>query len=128
MIFFICIAITILFIILSIVDDYSFFYPVMGIIMCFITVIMCIGIVCAHIGIEGQIRSNIEEYNSLVYQAENNLYENDNDYGKKELANEITEWNTSLAEHKALQRDFWVGIFYPNIYDELEYIPIDILT
>ena len=128
MIFFICIAITILFIILSIVNDCSISYSVIGIIMCFITVVMCIGIVCAHVGTEGQIRSKIEEYNSLVYQAENNLYENDNDYGKKELANEITEWNTSLAEHKVLQRDFWVGIFYPNIYDELEYIPINILT
>ena len=127
MIFFICIAITILFIILSVNDD-TLFCSVVGFIMCLIIIVMCIGIVCAHVGIEGQIRSNIEEYNSLVYQAENNLYENDNDYGKKELASEITEWNTSLAEHKALQRDFWVGIFYPNIYDELEYIPIEILT
>ena len=55
---------------------------------------------------------------------ENNLYDNDNDIGKKELMDEIREWNGDLAYRKAIQRNFWVGIYYPNIYDNLEFIPL----
>ena len=54
---------------------------------------------------------------SLVYQLENNLYDNDNDFGKKELMSEIQSFNESLVFHKKMQRDFWVGIYYANIYD-----------
>lgn len=37
---------------------------------------------------------------------------------------EIREWNEDLAYRKAIQRNFWVGIYYPNIYDNLEFIPL----
>lgn len=62
---------------------------------------------------------------SLVYQLENNLYDNDNDFGKKELMSEIQSFNESLAFHKKIQRDFWVGIYYANIYDDIQLIEID---
>lgn len=62
---------------------------------------------------------------SLVYQLENNLYDNDNDIGKKELMSEIQSFNESLAFHKKIQRDFWVGIYYANIYDNIQLIEID---
>lgn len=64
------------------------------------------------------------QYESLTYQLENNLYDNDNDIGKKELMDEIREWNEDLAYCKEIQRNFWVGIYYPNIYDNLEFIPL----
>ena len=64
------------------------------------------------------------QYESLTYQLENNLYDNDNDIGKKELMDEIREWNGNLAYHKEIQRNFWVGIYYPNVYDGLEFIPL----
>lgn len=62
---------------------------------------------------------------SLVYQLENNLYDNDNDIGKKELMSEIQSFNESLVFHKRIQRDFWVGIYYANIYDDIQLIEID---
>ena len=55
---------------------------------------------------------------------ENNLYDNDNDIGKKELMDEIHEWNGNLAYCKKIQRNFWVGIYYPNVYDNFEFIPL----
>ena len=64
------------------------------------------------------------QYESLTYQLENNLYDNDNDIGKKELMNEIREWNEDLAYRKEIQRNFRVGIYYPNIYDSFEFIPL----
>ena len=62
---------------------------------------------------------------SLVYQLENNLYDNDNDFGKKELMSEIQSFNESLAFHKKMQRNFWVGIYYANIYDDIQLIEIN---
>lgn len=66
-----------------------------------------------------------KRYESLVYQYENNFYDNDNDVGKYELVNQIEYWNSDLAYRKELQRDFWLGIYYPNIYDQFEFIELD---
>ena len=90
-------------------------------------VIMLIVVIVNNVGVEARIEANKQRYESLIYQAENNLYENDNDLGKKELANQIQEWNEDLASGKALQDDFWVGIFYADIYDEFNFIPITVL-
>ena len=90
-------------------------------------VVMLIVVIANNVGVEASIEANKQRYESLIYQAENNLYENDNDLGKKELANQIQEWNEDLASGKALQDDFWVGIFYPDIYDEFNFIPMTVL-
>ena len=34
---------------------------------------------------------------------------------------EIRKWNENLAYHKEIQCDFWVGIYYPNVYDNFEF-------
>ena len=90
-------------------------------------VVMLIVVIANNVGVEASIEANKQRYESLIYQAENNLYENDNDLGKKELANQIQEWNEDLASGKALQDDFWVGIFYADIYDEFNFIPMTVL-
>lgn len=89
-------------------------------------VIMLIVVIGNNVCIDARIEENKQRYESLIYQAENNLYENDNDLGKKELANQIQEWNEDLARGKALQDDFWVGILYADIYDEFNFIPMTV--
>lgn len=86
--------------------------------------IMGFVVIDAHTGVEAYIAKNEQVYNSLVYQLENGLYENDNDLGKKELYNQIEDWNKDLAYHQTIQDEFWNGIFYPNIYDQFEYITL----
>lgn len=76
------------------------------------------------VGAEGQKQAKLQEYAALTYQLENDLYENDNDIGKKALMNQITSWNKDLAFHKAVQRDIWIGVFIPNIYDDLQFIDL----
>ena len=71
-----------------------------------------------------QIAEKEAIYQSLVYQLENNIYENDNDIGKHELMVSITKWNADVASGKIKQRDFWIGPFIPNIYDGLELIEL----
>ena len=134
MIFWITLIAVVVFVVLAIVffDSYDFewvsmlstiFSAIAGIAF----VVMLIVVIVNNVGVEASIDANKQRYESLIYQAENNLYENDNDLGKKELVNQIQEWNEDLAEGKALQDDFWVGIFYADIYDEFNFIPMTVL-
>ena len=82
-------------------------------------------LIVTNISIRGNVPAMRVQYESLVYQYENNLYENENDVGKKELMDQIQEWNEKIANGKTYQRDFWVGIFVPNVYDEFDFIEVD---
>lgn len=86
--------------------------------------ISTLGLAATYIGADASVAKWETQYESLTYQLENNLYDNDNDIGKKELMDEIREWNGDLAYCKKIQRNFWVGIYYPNVYDNLEFIPL----
>lgn len=48
-----------------------------------------------------------------------------NEYGllEKNLVYTIENWNDFVKFHKRYQRNFWIGIFIPNVFDDLE--PID---
>lgn len=87
-------------------------------------VLSAISFATNYIGTDASVAKWETHYESLTYQLENNLYDNDNDIGKKELMDEIREWNEDLTYRKEIQRNFWVGIYYPNIYDNLEFIPL----
>lgn len=86
--------------------------------------ISTIGLASVYINADASVAKWETQYESLTYQLENNLYDNDNDIGKKELMDEIREWNGNLAYCKEIQRNFWVGIYYPNVYDNFEFIPL----
>lgn len=86
--------------------------------------ISTIGLASVYINADASVAKWETHYESLTYQLENNLYDNDNDIGKKELMDEIRKWNEDLAYCKEIQRNFWVGIYYPNVYDNLEFIPL----
>lgn len=86
--------------------------------------ISTIGLASVYINADASVAKWETQYESLTYQLENNLYDNDNDIGKKELMDEIHEWNGNLAYCKKIQRNFWVGIYYPNVYDNFEFIPL----
>lgn len=94
-------------------------------VMGFIAVLISIVIILFyHIGLDAKVERYNARYESLVYQYENDIYENDNDLGKKELMDDIQEWNEDLSYYKEIQYDFWLGIYYPNIYDQFEKIEL----
>lgn len=109
-------------------DEYDWKNLVLSILGCFfaaVFVVLAIIAIVTNIFAKGKIESNKQRYNSLVYQLENDIYENDNDLGKKELYDQIQDWNEDLARGKALQHDIWVGAFYSDIYDEFNFIELD---
>lgn len=70
------------------------------------------------------VASNEKRYESLTYQYENDLYDNDNDVGKKELMKEIQEWNEDLAWRKSACNSIWIGWFVPDELAEFDYIEL----
>lgn len=125
MLFWIFVAITAAFVIWGIIDDWYNEGIFIGVAASgIISLIMLFIIFLSNTGIAGQIAENKARYESLVYQYENNLYDNDNDLGKRELMTDIQNWNEDLARNKENQDNLWMGIFIPNIYDQFEFIEL----
>ena len=124
MLFWIILAVAIVGIIWLKIDSYSvsaFGLCLIGLIMATISVFTFIA---CNIGVDGYVAGNKARYDSLVYQYENNIYDNDNDLGKRELMVDIQEWNEDLAKYKEIQDDFWIGIYIPNVFDQFEFIEL----
>ena len=98
------------------------FLTVIGAIAAFIAGII---IIDSNAALDAKIAEKQQVYNSLSYQLENDIYENDNDLGKKNLYDQIQDYNSNLAYYKGVQDDFWLGIFYPDIYDQFEFIELE---
>ena len=104
--------------------DYSGPFLVIAIIGFIVAIIMLIVIVVENTNVDAYVAENQMRYEMLVYQYENDIYDNDNDLGKRDLMEDIQEWNEDLAYYREAQDDFWVGIFHPNVYDQFEFIEL----
>ena len=129
MLFWIILALTIGAIVWAIVDDVKritsgFISSVIAVITAGVCLISVFWVAAEHITADGYTAAYEKLYESLTYQLENDIYENDNDLGKKELMDDIQTWNTDLAKYKKYQNDFWIGIYYADIYDQFEFIEL----
>ncbi len=73
---------------------------------------------------DAYVASMQQRYEALTYQLDNDVYDNLNDIGKRELYEQVRAWNEDLARRKKLQNSDWVGMFYANVYDQFELIPL----
>ena len=67
------------------------------------------------------------EYETLQYEFDHNVYTDNGDdvVGKKELYNQIREYNVKLTKQKAKEQNFWYGIFVPDIYGDLPLVNLN---
>ena len=91
--------------------------------------IICAVMVIAHgiifISANGEVAALQAKYDTLMYQIEHHLYEDEvMSVSMRDFMKEITEWNTELANNQALQDNIWIGIFYPNIYNNFNFITL----
>ena len=103
-------------------DVTSFISTVLAVLFFVVSAVLGAIAISASVGSESYLVSMQEKRSALVYQLENDIYDNDNDLGKKELYSEITEYNCDVAEGKIKQDNIWVYNLYCNVYDELELI------
>ena len=89
------------------------------------TVVMTVGIIVSTADTPAQFEAKQQTYEALTYQYENAIFENENAHcnsGLKSLYDQIKDYNEDVAYGKKAQRDFWVGIFVPDAYDDLKLI------
>jgi hypothetical protein len=87
-----------------------------------IMVIMIFVFACVYIGVNAQVERNKERYNAITYKVESGACRDEFGLLNKEVIDEIQDWNEDVTYYKIFQKDFWVGIFVPNIYDQFETI------
>lgn len=104
--------------------DYSGPFLVIAFLSFIVSFVMLVVIIVKNTNVDAYVAENQMRYEMLVYQYENDIYDNDNDLGKRDLMEDIQKWNEDLAYHRKAQDDFWVGIFYPNVYDQFEFIEL----
>lgn len=102
--------------------DYSWLFLVIAFLSFLVSIIMLVVIIVNNTNVDSYVAENQMRYEMLVYQYENDIY--DNDLGKHELMEDIQKWNEDLAYRRKSQDDFWVGIFYPNVHDQFEFIEL----
>ena len=131
MLFWISVAVCISGIVLMILSDFEWNLSDWWTVGFVATIVSGLVIVCSlfviifnYIGIEADVEANKVRYESLVYQYENSLFDRNGNYGEKTMMQEIQSWNEELAWHKTMQRNLWIGIYIPNVFDDFKYIEL----
>lgn len=103
-------------------DNIQFVCFLVIILFVVIALVMLGCIVYAHTNVEANLEANREIYNALTYKMESTTCRDEFGFLSKEVIDEVQEWNKDVRRYQASQDDFWVGIFYPNVFDEFKTI------
>lgn len=102
------------------------FLTTVALILVFSTIIGCMTaiMISRYTRAEADKAMNQEIYNFLVYKAETEAIRDDFGIINKEYIDEIQQWNSDLVKYQTITHNFWIGIFYPNWYDEFKTIDL----
>lgn len=88
-------------------------------------VVMGVIIAATHVAANGEKLAYEQRYDSLIYKAGTESIRDEFGIVNKEYIDEVQAWNEDVIKYKEWQRDFWIGIFIPNIYDDVETIDLE---
>ena len=89
-------------------------FTALGVIGIVILIILTVGIIAVHANPEGQLAAYQAEKAMLEYRLDQKEYLNDNNVGMTELMEDITEYNSNLAEAQHGLKNPWVNWFYAD--------------
>lgn len=95
---------------------------IVNIISVAVIIVMLIFIISSHTNVEAKLEQNRERYDALTYKMESTTCRDEFGFLSKEVIDEVQKWNEYVRYYQAAQDDFWIGIFYPNVFDEFETI------
>lgn len=88
-----------------------------------VAILICVTfLINQFLGVNARIEQKRENYRAIAYKVESGACRDDLGLLNKEVVDEIQEWNEDIVYYQNVQRDFWIGIFYPNVYDDFETI------
>lgn len=103
-------------------DNIKLAGTITSVISVFAIIVMSICIIYSHTNVEANLEKDREIYNALTYKMESTTCRDEFGFLSKEVIDEVQEWNKYVRYYQSAQDDFWVGIFYPNVFDEFETI------
>lgn len=106
-------------------NDIGIIFAIASLITTIITIIMLIAIILNNLSAIGEKTKFEQRYDALIYKAQTESIRDEFGIVNKDYIDEVQEWNEDIASNKRMQRDFWMGIFIPNIYDDFELIDLD---
>lgn len=106
-------------------NDIGTIFGIVAAITTAITVIMLVPIIMNNVTAIGEKVIYEQRYDALTYKSQTESIRDEFGIVNKDYIDEVQEWNEGIASNQRMQRDFWVGIFVPNIYDDFELIDLD---
>lgn len=96
-----------------------------GIFFLILTVILGIG-AFNHNNFKDMYTEQIQyEYENLTHQLSNNYYNRLTYDGRKQLMDDILNYNKKILNGRAKHNNVWVGAFYPEDYESLPLIKLE---
>lgn len=89
-----------------------------GVVLAIMVLILC----CTHINVDAFVAENKERYTALEYKVTSGACRDELGLLSKEVIDEVQDWNEDLVYYQNVQDNFWIGIFYPDVFDQFETI------
>ena len=128
MIFWLCILIMVVGIVLWVVGCKRFIDgmwmsgSILAIVFGIVVLIMSIYLCVEYSTVDANIAKNEELYKAITYKVESEACKDELGLLSKGVIDEVQEWNKDVLYYQNIQDNFWVGIFYPDVFDRFETI------
>lgn len=107
-------------------DDLTFWGWCISVISGIIILIVLVFVIGINSESEAILAQDQQRYEALIYKMNSEDCRDEFGLLNKSICDEIQLWNEYISYNKIMQKNMLVGIFYPNIYDELELINLNI--
>ena len=99
--------------------DFGYFISIISGLAVIISLFLIIG---EYATMDSHLEKTREQYKAITYKIESDACRDEFGLLNKEVIDEIQEWNKDIRYYQNIQDDFWLGIYYPNIFDEFKTI------